>query len=149
LRNQHYLDQPKEADKMTTEKRKRGRPKKVKEEPKEQLKRHVVCTLYYETDELKPKNVAEIHYRELNNELTVNVGLDYSNSVHNAIRDFEKSRVYKRIDSNTGLETFVGDTGNLDIWIADFEKGEAFLNTSPQIGGTISIVLSSISYEVE
>ena len=46
---------------MTTEKRKRGRPKKVKEEPKEQLKRHVVCKLNYETDELKPKNLSLIH----------------------------------------------------------------------------------------
>ena len=149
MKSQHYQDQPKEADKMTTEKRKRGRPKKVKEEPKEQLKRHVVCKLNYETDELKPKNVAEMHYNERSGEFIVNNTIDAGNPVHNALRDFQQSRVYTRIDSKTMLKTFVGDTGSLDIWISDFEKGEAFLEPHPQIGGRISIELSSISYEAE
>jgi len=148
LRNQHYLDQPKEADKMTTEKRRRGRPKKVKEEPKEQLKRNITCKLYYETAQLKPIVIAELFYSELNKSFTINT-LDERNAVHNALIDFEKSRVYTRIDAETELKTLVADTGNLDIWITDFENGRAFLEVGPDIAGIISIVLYSIAYEAE
>ena len=133
---------------MTTEKRRRGRPKKVKEEPKEQLKRNITCKLYYETSELKPTIVAELLYSELNKNCTINI-LDERNAVHNALIDFRKSQVYTRIDAETGLKTFVADTGNLDIWIEDFENGRAFLELGPNIAGIVSIVLHSIAYETE
>ena len=63
--------------------------------------------------------------------------------------DFEKSRVYTRIDAETELKTLVADTGNLDIWITDFENGRGFLEVGPDIAGIISIVLYSIAYEAE
>ena len=88
-------------------------------------------------------------YNELNGEFIVNLGLDAPTSVYNALRDFEKSRVYMRIDTKTGLKTPVGDTGSLDIWITDFEKGEAFLEVGPHINGIINIVLHETTYEAE
>ena len=146
--NQHYLDQPKEADKMTTEKRKRGRPKKVKEEPKEQLKRNITCKLYYETAQLKPTIVAELIYNELDKSFILK-DFEVTGAVHNALIDFERSRAYTRIDTETGLKTLVTDTNNLDIWITDFENGTAFLELGPDILGIVNIVLYSIAYEAE
>ena len=148
MRNQHYQDQPKGVDKMTTEKRKRGRPRKVKEEPKELLKRVVTCRLNYETAYIKPVIIVELIYREQNNNIEIR-DFNIASNVHQALVNFQKSLHYTRIDEQTGLKTLVANTGNLDIWLTDIEKGEAFIDLVSHIVGIVNLDLLSITYEAE